>query len=569
MARYSVGLDLGDGESAIAWVDNSGETDPWIFQRTSGEVGVLTAIADGAQHNKFFGEAAVLQPEAKYVKISFKERPARTSAGIVPTIAAVEFAKLFVIEFLQARKEVAEDCLIYVGYPAGWNPNVEVDIYRQQLADALRPYGLAMVAESQSAFIDVHDAAGTDASLRPALVIDVGSSTTDFTLVSDRVKNLPFGSELGCRMIDRSLAADLARRLAVRDRKRLERPGTARNLLLWMCRRYKESRSQGVPVDRPADLRGELAWVFDVCWDHLLTIDVEDVVDKCWRPRFREELYKVLGWLNGVPPALALTTGGGSRMKLVEEECRSVFGQEAVKPVANPSLAVARGLASYGRWTHRVEKFHQEIRALPERIELAKIVTSKSRSLARQFYQSFFLVGWNGVVRNAIQNEQLAGEVWTYPRLMEWYSEWLQSTEGRQERKKIIGPLEDEVTGRLSPKIESLCSSYGLPADAISTRVHLPAGVIIRPMGRLMIAFDIVASAHGILSQFQARTQFGRSYLLNVAPALARAVAPAGSIVASGYYFTAADLESLTAGIRMEIEEQLEERVRGIEALLV
>lgn len=568
VARYSVGFDLGDGESAIAWIDNYDKREARLFERASGEVSVLTAIAESINGAKFFGEAALLQPESKQIQVNFKERPARSSTGIVPTIRAVEFAKLFLIEFLQRYEEIAEDCQIYVGYPAGWNLEKEVDVYRQQLSDALRPYHLTMVAESQSAFIDVHDAAGTDATRRPALVIDVGSSTTDFTLVTDTVENLPFGSDLGCRLIDRAVADELIATLARRDQDRFERV-TTRNLLLWICRRYKEASYLGVAASPPAQFGGEVRWVIDTCWDRLLAIDVQDFVDRQWRPRFREELYKVLGWLRGVPPELVLTTGGGSRMTMVAEECCGVFGPEAIVPVQGPSLAVARGLASYGRWTDRVSRFHEEIRALPERIGLNGIVAAKSQSLAKQFYESFYLVGWHGVVRWAQTDPALAGETWTYPRLMEWYFAWLESPEGRKERDKIIGPLEHEVGERLYPEVERLCSEFGLPADAISTHIHLPAGVIIRPMGRLMKAFDLIASAHGIVSQLQAQTRLGRAYLSHVAPGLAKALAPAGTVVAGGYYFTRADLGALSRGIREEIKAQLAERVKEVESLLV
>jgi hypothetical protein len=568
VARYSVGFDLGDGESAIAWIDNYDKRQARLFERASGEVSVLTAIAESVHGTKYFGEAALLQPESKQIQVNFKERPVRSLTGIVPTIPAVEFAKLFLIEFLERYQEIAEDCRIYVGYPAGWNADKEVDVYRQQLSDALRPYQLTMVAESQSAFIDVHDAAGVDATRRPALVIDVGSSTTDFTLVTDTIENLPFGSDLGCRLIDQAVADELIASLARRDRDRFAR-ATTRNLLLWICRRYKEASYLGVAASPPAARHGEVGWVVDTCWERLLAVDVQDFVNRRWRPRFREELYKVLGRLQGVAPELVLTTGGGSRMSMVAEECCDVFGPDAIVPVEGPSLAVARGLASYGRWADRVSRFHEEIRALPERIGLNGIVAAKSQSLAQQFYQSFYLVGWHGVVRWAQADPQLAGAAWTYPRLMEWYFAWLESPEGKMERDKIIGPLEHEVGERLYPEVERLCSAFGLPADAISTHIHLPAGVIIRPMGRLMKAFDLIASAHGIVSQLQAQTRLGKAYLANVAPGLARAFGPAGMVLARGYYFTRADLGALSRGIREEIQAQLAERVREVESLLV
>lgn len=230
--RFVVGLDLGDGESAIAWTACDGPREIRLFDRGHDEVSVVTAIGtvDGEQE---FGERALRDPEVTNVHTHFKTRPVRTRVGLGAGLLTAHFARLFVDDFRHRYPEVAANCVLYVGHPAGWEKDA-VTAYQEELETALHSMDVRLVPESQSAFLHVYDEEQVDPTTRPVLVVDIGSSTVDFTLVTEEAAdNLPFGDgdgedgiDIGCRAIDRRIRdvvlGQLAR--ARRDRTAPGRP---------------------------------------------------------------------------------------------------------------------------------------------------------------------------------------------------------------------------------------------------------------------------------------------------------------------------------------------------------
>lgn len=84
-----------------------------------------------------------------------------------------------------------------------------------------------------------------------------------------------------------------------------------------------------------------------------------------------------------------------------------------------------------------------------------------------------------------------------------------------------------------------------------------------------MRAFDVVASLHGLFTQIQSKTSWGRYYLRNIAQPFALYLAPFSQYVAKGYYFTPDDIEQISEVIREELREQLTIRVKEIQTLLI
>ena len=61
-AKYIVGIDLGDGESSIAYVQAEGESEPQMFTFKNGEQSMLTAYAElpGENGETLIGDDAIL-----------------------------------------------------------------------------------------------------------------------------------------------------------------------------------------------------------------------------------------------------------------------------------------------------------------------------------------------------------------------------------------------------------------------------------------------------------------------------------------------------------------------------
>lgn len=568
-SRYAVGLDLGDGESVVAWADVNDRQPPRPFERASGEVNVITALGTDRTGATLIGAAALGTPEVRHVRVNFKRRPVAAASGITPRIEAVDFAQRLLIEFFEQHPEVADGCVVYVGHPAGWDPVQHVEPYRQQLADALRPHEVRMVAESQSAFLHLHDAAGGDPTRRPALVIDIGSSTIDFTALDDQGVN-SFGSDLGCRLIDEAIAASVVAALPAEARQRLAEP-TPRSLLLWLCRLRKEAAYDGSVAIPPEPESGLLRWVIETCWPVLAALDVTAIVDGGWRGEFQRELRRAGERLGPGRPALVLVIGGGSRMPFVIDGCQEVFGSGEVVALAHPSLAVAQGLASYGRWEHRVEAFHREIGELPGRIGVAEAVRRQSRQISRSLYQTWYR-SWGALLLDAVESGAARpADLTTVSGALTYYVDWLDTPAGESSRVEILGPLESELNRRLGPEAERLCLRFGMPADALAVRVRLPGGVIVRPRNgfiRVWVRTGDALNALTLRPVLQMRGKLARRYIRASMRMSRSLVDPVGRMLAGAFDLQSADLATITDAISVAIAAQLTERARAVEQLL-
>ena len=102
-----------------------------------------------------------------------------------------------------------EDCCFYIGCPAGWD-RAQRERYREIFEQAGYP-PVRVISESRAALISAcqsrHFQVGYDILSRPVLVVDMGSSTTDFAYISSGREELQTGGEvaLGGGIMDEML----------------------------------------------------------------------------------------------------------------------------------------------------------------------------------------------------------------------------------------------------------------------------------------------------------------------------------------------------------------------------
>ena len=575
-ARYAIGLDVGDGESSIAWVpaDSHPSERAQPFERTPGEVSIVSAYAQRADDDAYLiGDEALLSDEVIRIQVNFKNRPKLSTDGVAQPMLAPFFAQLFWLEFQARHPDVANDCTIHVGCPAGWNAG-EIALYQAQLEANLKPRTVTVVPESQSAFLYVHDSAGVNPALRPVLVVDVGSSTTDFTLVDvdDQSVNLGFGDGLGCRDIDQAMRDAIIESLPVSDRALLRNNRSASKLLLWLCRRWKEAAFGGATPQRPKGQTEHQQLVLRTCWDALSAFNVPRLVDHQWRPRLRGELVALRQHLSPPQlPRLILTTGGGSRMPLVDELCHEIFPSVDINPAPEPSLAVARGLASYGRWRHRVDVFRTKVANLADSKDIDNTVRKDATRFARRFYESFYI--HTPEIYLQLIDEVDAGadpaELFTLPALHSRFTSWLDTTEGAAARTKILGPLERVIGNELTPHAAKLCRELGLDSAVLTVSIRLPAGLSVKARQPWVDKFLNMTFELGGATYM--KTRLGRSYMrvsshgMRAIRPLETAMAPLPAMM---FKLDEIQLKDLAIAIRGEVRSQLVERVRPIERLL-
>jgi hypothetical protein len=381
-AEHVVGLDIGDGESALAWRSTDRDSPVQIYQRQStAEKSILTALArDPHTGGYLFGEEALPRHGSIQFNVNFKQMPV---AGKMANRDAVLFAQALLGEFFEARAQVREACVVFIGHPAGWSATA-VKEYRNQLEQLGLP--VYLLAESQSALVHVRERGLSGRELLDrVLVIDIGSSTIDFTVVEDMTpKNLDVGANLGCKEIDNELAEMARKALAGYPEftDALSRDGGPA-LLILACRYAKEAQFSG----RPRSLLAKR-------WSHELGLvpivnlgsgwlkgqEIPRIVmrNDGWATRFERLIEKVRQRL-GDPPGLIILTGGGSRMPFIRNICEQAFPGTALDIDDDPSLSVASGLASAGYQRVRIAEFRHAMNMIAVSADTREFIHDETR----------------------------------------------------------------------------------------------------------------------------------------------------------------------------------------------
>lgn len=528
--QYAVGLDLGDGESSLCWVPTHGRNEAQIYTRGTDGAAILTALGreplEQGGYRYVIGEAAVLAKNVLHFNVNFKTRPDPKSLAAPD---AVHFAQILLTEFFAEHPEIREDCAVYVGHPTGWDAE-SVETYHKHFSSMGLP--IRLVAESQSALVHVRDRRAGRRETRGldrVLVVDIGSSTTDFTFVEDLIpRNLPVGSDLGCALIDRTLVTMVRKRFAGNEEftKALGHDG-AEEMLRLVCRRAKEAQFTGDDLRfQQFDLRDDtrFAPLVRIPLGWLKAKDIPRQVVQGpggWAERFEDVLAEVRGLLGEAKPELVVVTGGGSRMPVVRQLCLGAFPEAAVENDKKPSLSVTRGLASVGRHRVNVARFRQDIQALKGRPEFEEKIRA---GLIDAFDQA--------------RSTLLA-------RLLEIADREEPDTEDERDIDALIRRLTgmDQVLARLrvrlnaelTPMALDICRSYDIRDDQFTLDIVLPGIIGTAISGRIRPMWRTLRAAQEVLSLLGSMGGAGL-YLLRYATRGARFFAKlgvAGAIVAA------------------------------------
>ncbi|MEU0372185.1 hypothetical protein ABZ070_18340 [Streptomyces sp. NPDC006283] len=480
-----IGLDLGDGETTLAWTPTGGVAQNRIYERrATGERSVLTAMArSAADRRRLLGEEAVSATGAAEFSLNFKHGPALTG---LETPEPVLFVQSLLAEFLaeffsehenggqpgaDATGTVLEPLLV-VGHPAGWEESV-VRAYAAHLT--MRGVRTRLLPESQAALVHVSRPAHPDGlSFRAVreqmrrqtlLVIDIGSSTTDFTVVGEgEPTSLPLGADFGCRSIDRQVADRVIDSLADRAElvDALAQDG-GREFLLLACRRAKEAQCSG-SLSGIMDMwvNPRFQPVVDLAWDWLRGLEITALITAPggWADEFRELLEKARE-MSSSPDRIVLT-GGGSRMLLTRRLCAQVFPGATIENDSEPSFSVAKGLALAGHTEIRLDSFRDAVTELLEGDRFDEVCSEHIRTGFDQLKRR--LAAYVKAGRLAHRNTGVAQEA-----LLELVQE--------EPEPAAIDDLRIALNEELGSGLSVICRDHGVPDDALDLDFRLPLGV--------------------------------------------------------------------------------------------
>ncbi len=480
------GFDLGDAESAVSCLNKNDAGVPRII--TVGETGsFVTAYARLRNGALVIGEAACYNPEAIERKIRFKSRFLRDpkSRRDVKSFAAGVLGELY----MSGDLIKGEDCCFYVGCPAGWDKTAR-ERYRELFEEAGYP-PVRIISESRAALVSAcqskHFQVGYDILSKPVLVVDVGSSTTDFAyIMGGKEVDMQTAGEvaLGGGIMDEVLLS-CALNASVRGeriREIFEQSPPWKSYCEFAARKLKEKYfadeeywkdnkcMQSVIISYEKPIRLQLVMDAKTA-DHILYDGIPQLEGRSFRDVFMNSLQQVRERIQGDLPELLFLTGGVSRLPAIRDWCREAFPEAVVITGSEPEFSVSRGLAWSGRIDEELRQFRAEIQDLVGSSTVERIVANHIDEL----YHSTVDMLVKPILENAampVFDRWRDGEI---ERLSDINSEMEKEIEKYLHTEEVQEMLIKPITQWLKPvsyELEEMtmpiCIRHGVPYRALS-----------------------------------------------------------------------------------------------------
>ena len=486
------GFDLGDAESAIARLYKEDQVVPEMIT-VAGEKSFITAYAQLNSGELIIGEKACYADNVNKRRIRFKSRflTDGSSAADVKSFAAGVLGQLYGSGDLIKNEETS----IYVGCPAGWNRNAR-EHYREIFESAGYP-PVKIISESRAAMVSAcqskHLQIGVDILSKPVLVVDIGSSTTDFAyIMGGKEVEMQTAGEvmLGGGLMDEILLEESVAASGLFKKKIqavFEESEPWRAYAEFAARRLKEkyfsdedywSRNKCVesivlhynlPVKLTLKMDKDIA-------GKLVNKKTSKLGGRSFREVFVESLKDVKKGIDGKQPELIFLTGGVSKLPAIRQWCGEVFKDSVIITATDPEFSVARGLAYCGRIDEDLREFKEDLDKLVKSNTIEDIVSKHIPQLYRDAVDTLV----DPIVAKValpIFEKWRSGEISRLEEtdviLQQDIADFLSKDETRE---LLAGP----ITSWLRPVIEELeehtvpiCIKHRIPYTALSLRSYL------------------------------------------------------------------------------------------------
>ncbi|MUG99070.1 hypothetical protein F7734_44985 [Scytonema sp. UIC 10036] len=481
-----IGFDLGHGEVALAKVQDINNPMlppvPLLLHKKKCQP---TAIAEDQSQGVLFGEHA-LRTGTTTFEIAFKKKP--TSDPIYQQ--TIEKLVKAIYEHLISTKQLYSNQKnhFFIGCPSGWNAK-DVDKYQKILSKYLPC--VTVVKESRAALMQAKESnIFTLGELSSSvLVIDVGSSTTDFTLVKN-MEDHPddSGKDLGASLIDKTILAYSLEQHE--DKKEIEeifqQLPSAKNKCEFLCRKYKEEyfSIQGnyegsedyvnVGYEKLQSHHNFEPKVNGPIMRKILNLPLHNLNNKSWVEYFHEELQKLKQNLEkqGIKPSAILLTGSASKMEFIPQMVEEVFPDSDCKRDTQPELCIANGLARWGRVYIQTEGFMKDVNNFLN-IKLKDIVQSETPVLLYSLAESLA----DGLIENVVKlriqawrNRQIITLNDLEKDIANQAQAWLKETQAKTAISKTFTAWVKKVQEKVKEETNSICKRYNLPIEYLDDR---------------------------------------------------------------------------------------------------
>ncbi|MBR4421511.1 MAG: Hsp70 family protein [Erysipelotrichaceae bacterium] len=486
------GFDLGDAESAITRLDRTQDLVPVVLQINEAK-SFITAYALLRDGKLLIGEGACYAPDATKRKERFKSRflTDPEAAKDVKSFASGVLGELY----LNGDLIKGDDCCFYIGCPAGWDK-----IAREEYRSIFEKTGyppVKIISESRAALVSAcqskHLQVGYDILNKPVLVVDIGSSTTDFAyIMGGKEVELKTGGEvfLGGGVMDEILLEESLKASPNENkiRKIFEESEPWRSYCDFAARRLKEkyfsdeeywnrndcsqpvSIRQGlIPVKLLLKIDPEIA-------DKLLNQKVERLSDRSFKEVFMESLIQAKEAIKEKQPELVFLTGGVSKMAIIRSWCQEVFEDAVVITCAEPEFSVASGLAWCGKIDDELRGFKEEVSALIDSSTVEQIVEKHISELYQDAVETMVepILEYVALpISERWRNGQIEKLSDIDPVMQSEIDTWLHTNEARSLLMKPVAKWLKMVSFELEEYTMPICVRHNVPYSSLSLNSFL------------------------------------------------------------------------------------------------
>lgn len=483
----TIGFDLGHGETAVAKAIVESIEPPEMLE-INNKKNQITALGWHPKLGYLVGEQALIQAGVTQLTISFKQKPNNDSKyrETISTFLATYYRLLKESKQIEA----GETTYFYIGCPSGWSASE-----REEYQKLLREAGIAklnVVPESRAAFMQAKEAGKLEYEklLSSVLIVDIGSSTTDFTLVKS-LQEIPmdFGSNtLGASLIDKAI---FKRTLAKHEQSGLlekvfnEYPHHQARCEL-ACRKTKEDyfSNEQLYSDPQSFARGfesineQIYFIPQVnksMMEEILNQPLPELRLQSWIQSFRDSVSEAKEKLEklGIVPQLVLMTGGASRMKFTHQICQEIFPEPEtlLRPDPEPERCIALGLARVGRWDLRAAAFKQEVNTLLDSQKLKKLIERHIPKLIELLIKPLA----DGLLENAVrpgvkdwQKNQIRTLADLETSMKSRAEQWLQGDRAQQIiNNQCISWFNNQIQPDLAAETDPICRKFQIPRSSL------------------------------------------------------------------------------------------------------
>ncbi|MEE9348079.1 MAG: hypothetical protein V3U82_07785 [Robiginitomaculum sp.] len=489
MAKVSehefIGYDLGHGETALGRAYSNAMREPEILEYR-GQRTFVTAVAQSGGATRIGAEAvniAALQSgkrgEKAQVWVKFKDRDQSNPDVIKPTQL---FTKALLAD-LEAEKKIkgAGRSDFIIGCPSGWD--IEDRARYKAVFEGAGLKSVTIAPESRAALMTALEQGylSLEAARSSVLIVDIGSSTTDFTYCQDMGAEDVGHNVLGSGLLDGLIfERNMARQ---KDRKKIEklikRYPHYRPIMEYWCRLAKEQYFNGddLPVEMIRRLPVDGGALFEIRIDKvdaaaILRAKLTALNGYSWPKAFDFALRETIEQLGGRAPQTILLTGGASRLPLIAPACEKAFPSALVVRGAEPEFAIARGLAWLGRFEYLHASFKTEVGAL---IADGGTVRVKAQKATADLGDVLSPVLVDALLERCVIpafRDWRSGKIDTLDAVEEAMElrvkTWLNSDDARDALRPVISEWFAALQRNIEKDTDPLCREHGLPAMVLS-----------------------------------------------------------------------------------------------------